>query len=243
MLLEVRNLTKRYGGLAAVHELSFDVAEGEVLGLIGPNGAGKTTTFNMLSGFVKPTTGTVVFDGRSIAGMTGHAICSLGITRTFQVVQPFPEMTTLENVMVGAFIRTPDARAARRLAMETLERIGLAQKADTSAHDLTLLDLKRLEIGRALATQPRLLLLDEVAAGLKAAEIDDVLDMLRSVNAAGVTIVLVEHVMRVVAGLAQRIVVLDFGRKIAEGTFAQISEDPAVLDAYLGADTDEDEGD
>lgn len=242
MLLEVHGLTKRYGGLAAVNDLSFDVAPGEVLGLIGPNGAGKTTTFNMLSGAVRPTSGTIVFDGQPLTGMSGHAICQRGITRTFQVVQPFSDMTTLENVMVGAFIRTTDARAARRLATDTLDRIGLGPKADTTAQNLTLLDLKRLEIGRALATQPRLLLLDEVAAGLKPAEIDNVLDMLRGVNASGVTIVLVEHVMRVVAGLAQRIVVLDFGRKIAGGTFAQISEDPAVLAAYLGA-VDEDDDD
>lgn len=235
-LLEVRNLTKRFGGLAAVNDLSFTIDAGETLGLIGPNGAGKTTTFNVLSGFASPTSGTITFDGSVVNGLAPHRMCALGLARTFQVVQPFAELTAVENVMIGAFVRAADPSEARSSAADIVQRIGLSHKRTALARDLTLLELKRLEIGRALATRPRLLLLDEVAAGLKPAEIDEVLDLLREVNRGGVAIVLVEHVMRVVAGLAQRIIVLDFGKKIAEGSFEQISADPVVLDAYLGSD-------
>lgn len=235
-LLEVRNVTKRFGGLAAVDDLSFTLDASETLGLIGPNGAGKTTTFNVLSGFTPPTSGTVIFDGSVVSGLKPHQICAMGLARTFQVVQPFPELTTVENVMVGAFVRAADPSEARSTATDILQRIGLSHKQGAMAQDLTLLELKRLEIGRALATRPRLLLLDEVAAGLKPAEIDEVLDLLREINRGGVAVILVEHVMRVVHGLAQRIIVMDFGRRIAEGSFEEISADPVVLDAYLGSE-------
>lgn len=235
-LLEVRDLTKRFGGLTAVDHLSFDVDARQVVALIGPNGAGKTTTFNLVSGFQRPSSGTVNFQGRRTDGLAPHVLCRLGMTRTFQVVQPFPEATVLENVVIGALLRSHGVASGRELAHRVLQRTGLDKKENTMAGRLTLLDLKRLEIARALATEPRLLLLDEVAAGLKAREIDEVLDLLREVNSSGVSILLVEHVMDVIQGIAQKTIVLDFGRKIAEGTFQEISQDKAVLEAYLGVE-------
>jgi branched-chain amino acid transport system ATP-binding protein len=233
-LLEVNNLTKHFGGLTAVHDLSFRVEEGMIMGLIGPNGAGKTTTFNMISGFILPSEGTVKFEGRVLNGMKPHEICTLGLTRTFQIVQPFPEITALENVMIGAFSRYGNTSDARRKAMETLERVGLAHRADSLAKDLPLLALKRLEIAKALATEPKMLLLDEVAAGLNSVEVEEVLDLVKELNRDGITFLLVEHVMKVVMSLSDRIVVLNFGEKIAEGTPQEVSRDPQVLKAYLG---------
>ncbi len=233
-LLEVSNLTKRFGGLTAVRDLSFSVDEGMIMGLIGPNGAGKTTTFNMISGFILPSEGTVQFDGRVLNGMKPHEICALGLARTFQIVQPFPEITALENVMIGAFVRYSNTYDARKKAMETLERVGLASRANSLAKDLPLLALKRLEIAKALATEPKMLLLDEVAAGLNAVEVEEVLDLVKELNRDGITFLLVEHVMKVVMSLSDRIVVLNFGEKIAEGTPQEVSRDPQVLKAYLG---------
>ncbi len=233
-LLEVSNLTKYFGGLAAVRDLSFQVDEGMIMGLIGPNGAGKTTTFNMISGFILPTSGTVRFKGRTLNGMKPHEICAFGLARTFQIVQPFPEITALENVMVGAFVHHHNTVDARHKAEEVLERVGMAHRAGTLARDLPLLELKRLEIARALATEPQMLLLDEVAAGLNAVEVREVLDLVKDLNKDGITFLLVEHVMKVVMSLSHRIVVLDFGEKIAEGTPQEVSRDPRVLKAYLG---------
>ncbi len=233
-LLRVENLSKQFGGLMAVHNLSFEVQEGEILGLIGPNGAGKTTTFNLLSGFLAPTTGAIYFNGRRIDGRKPHEICALGLTRTFQIVQPFPDITVLENALIGAFFRYPSPRAAERKAREVLEQVGLAHKANTLGKNLTLLELKWLEIAKALATEPRMLLLDEVAAGLNPVEIEEVLTLVRRLNGEGITLLLVEHVMQVIMNLSHRIVVLNFGEKIAEGTPDQISRDPRVLEAYLG---------
>jgi branched-chain amino acid transport system ATP-binding protein len=233
-LLQVTGLSRRYGGLVAVDDLSFHVDEGEIVGLIGPNGAGKTTTFNLLSGAVRPTRGSIRFRDTEIAGLKSHAICKLGMTRTFQVVQPFPDMTALENVMVGAFVRHSSRTAAEGKAHESLVLVEMDGKADTLGRDLTLMELKKLEIGKALATEPKLLLLDEVASGLNPVEIDGILALVRRLRDSGITLLVVEHVMKVIMSLSDRIVVLNFGSKIAEGTPKEISANHAVLDAYLG---------
>jgi len=233
-LLEVSHLTRHFGGLTAVQDLSFSIAPGEIVGLIGPNGAGKTTTFNLLSGFITPSAGDIVFSGSKLNGLKPHQVCHLGLTRTFQIVQPFPDMTVLENVMVGAYTRHARSAQARQKAEQMLERVGLGHKAETLGRELTLVELKRLEIGKALATEPRLLLLDEVAAGLNTVEIEDVLTLVRQLNQEGVTLLIVEHLMKVIMSLSHRIVVLDFGQKIAEGAPEEISRNPAVLEAYLG---------
>lgn len=233
-LLRVERLTKHFGGLVAVDNLSFAVEQGEIVGLIGPNGAGKTTTFSLISGFLRPTAGEIFFEGIPLHGRKPHEICALGLTRTFQVVQPFPDITVLENVLVGAFARHAGTAAAERRAMAVLERVGLAHKAYYPARELTLLELKRLEVGKALATEPRLLLLDEVAAGLNPVEIQEMLKLVRELNAEGITFLLVEHVMQFIMQVCRRIIVLNFGQKIAEGTPEEISRYPKVLEAYLG---------
>jgi len=233
-MLVVSNLRRDFDGLTAVQDLSFSVEPGEIVGLIGPNGAGKTTTFAMLAGFLTPTSGEVLFQGKRINEMKPHQVCKLGLTRTFQIVQPFPDMTALENIMVGAYVRHPNTTDAKRKAMEVLERVNLSNKADTLGKNLTLIELKRLEIGKALATEPSLLLLDEVAAGLKDAEVDNILVLVRQLNKEGITFLIVEHLMKVIMNLSHRVIVLDFGQMIAQGTPQQISKNPAVLAAYLG---------
>ena len=233
-MLEVRGLTRRFGGLIAVNDLSFDVNEGEMIGLIGPNGSGKTTTFSMLSGALKPSTGTITFNGERIEGLKANKVCRKGLARTFQVVQPFPDITATENVMIGAFVNVGGARQAEVTAREMLERVGLTAKADTLAKELTLLQLKRLEIAKALATEPKLLLLDEVAAGLTSTEVDVMLQLIRQLNSEGITCIIVEHVMRFVMNLSQRCIVIDFGSQIAEGTPEEVLNNPAVHAAYLG---------
>ncbi len=233
-LLEVSHLTRRFGGIAAVQDVSFSIAEGEIVGLIGPNGAGKTTTFSLLSGALPPTSGEIRFMGKPINGLKSHQVCRLGLTRTFQIVQPFPDLTVLENVMVGAYMRHPEPEQARQKSQAIVEQVGLSHKATVLGRDLTLLELKRLEIGKALATEPRLLLLDEVAAGLNSIEVEVVLSLVRHLNQNGITLLIVEHLMKVIMSLSHRIVVLDFGKKIAEGTPEEIGHNPAVLEAYLG---------
>jgi len=233
-LLEVRVIGKRFGGLQAVRDLSFEMARGEVLGLIGPNGAGKTTVFNLLSGFLAPDAGEVRLDGRSLAGLKPHAVCQLGLVRTFQIVRPFPHLSVLDNVRVGALARRPQMAGARERARAVIERVGLGAKAAHPAAGLTLSERKRLELARALATEPTLLLLDEVMAGLNPTEIEAIVGLVRSINASGISILLIEHNMRAVMTLSGRIVVLSFGEKIVEGPPAAVANHPRVIEAYLG---------
>ncbi len=233
-LLEVRGIGKRFGGLHAVRDLSFDMARGEVLGLIGPNGAGKTTVFHLLSGFLAPDGGDVRFDGRSLAGLKPHAICRLGLARTFQIVRPFPHLSVWENVRVGALARRPQMAEARRRAEAVIDQVGLGAKADQPAGGLTLAERKRLELARALATEPTLLLLDEVMAGLNPTEIEAIVALIQRIHASGISILLIEHNMRAVMSLSHRIVVLSFGEKIVEGPPAAIANHPRVIEAYLG---------
>lgn len=233
-LLQVRGLSKRFGGLQAVADLTFTMEEGEVLGLIGPNGAGKTTAFNLISGFLVPDSGEIGFKGRSLLGLRPHQICHLGLTRTFQLVRPFPHLSVLENVRVGAFARTASAREAEAKARQVLHEVGLEAKSAVPAAELTLAERKRLELARALATDPTLLLLDEVMAGLNATETERIVDLVRGINARGVSILLIEHVMRAVMSLSHRIVVLNYGQLIAQGSAAQVASDRRVIEAYLG---------
>jgi len=233
-LLVARGLSKRFGGLRAVAGLDLAVAPGEMLGLIGPNGAGKTTVFNLLSGFLTADAGDVRFNGRSIVGLAPHAICRLGLARTFQIVRPFPRMTVLENVRVGALARHPRAPEALAQARDVVARVGLAARERVAAAALTLAERKRLELARALATEPSLLLLDEVMAGLNPTEIETIIQLIRGIHESGVSILLIEHNMRAVMALSHRIVVLSFGERIAEGTPAEIASHPKVVEAYLG---------
>jgi len=233
-LLEVRGLTKRFGGVQAVNRLDLTLAQGEVLGLIGPNGAGKTTAFNLLSGFLAPDAGEILFRGRSLRGLPPHTICQLGLARTFQIVRPFPRLSVLDNVMVGALARHPAAARARASARAVVERVGLGAKAAQPAAGLTLAERKRLELARALATEPRLLLLDEVMAGLNPTEIATIVALVGDIHRGGVSILLIEHNMRAVMTLSHRIVVLNFGEQVAAGPPAAIANHPRVVEAYLG---------
>ena len=233
--LVIRGLSKRFGGLRAVQEVSFTVKENETVALIGPNGAGKTTSFNLITGFHRPDAGSVLAYGREIVGLKPHDICAHGLARTFQVAKPFGAMTVLDNVMTGAFLRDKNTAAARDKAREAIEFVGLSAREQTAAKDLTTIDQRRLEMARALATEPRLLLLDEVMAGLNPAEIDQAVALVGKLSQRGLTIVIVEHVMRAIMAVARHIVVLDHGQKIAEGAPKEIVENPEVIRAYLGS--------
>jgi branched-chain amino acid transport system ATP-binding protein len=233
--LELAGVGKSFRGLRAVHDVDFVVPAGAINALIGPNGAGKTTIFNMIAGVFVPDAGTVTLDGRQISGLRPDRVCSAGVGRTFQIVKPFKGLSVLENVTVGALHRRPDLADARESASAILTRLGLYDRRHQMAESLTLPDRKRLEVARALATEPSLLLLDEVMAGLRPTEVDVMVTFLRELNAAsGITILLIEHVMRAVMALAAHVVVVSYGEKIAEGTPAEISRHQAVLDVYLG---------
>lgn len=234
-LLEVRGLNKRFGGLRAVQDFDFEVQEGEILALIGPNGAGKTTIFHLITGFHAPDSGRILFRGEDLAGRKPYDVCLKGISRTFQVARPFGQMTVLANVMTGAFCRHPGREAAERRAREILRLVGLTDKADVLARDLTTIDQRRLEVARALATEPALVLLDETMAGLNPSEADVAVALVRRLRAEGLTVIIVEHVMRAILAVADRIVVLDHGQKIAEDSPQEALDDARVIEAYLGA--------
>ena len=233
--LVIKGLNKRFGGLRAEQDVSFTVKENETVALIGPNGAGKTTSFHLITGFHKADSGSVLAFGKEIVGLKPHDVCALGLARTFQVAKPFGAMTVLANVMTGAFLRDRHIAVARDKAREAIDFVGLSARQNTAAKDLTTIDQRRLEMARALATEPRLLLLDEVMAGLNPAEIDQAVALVGKLSARGLTIVIVEHVMRAIMAVARHIVVLDHGQKIAEGSPKEIVENPEVIRAYLGS--------
>ena len=234
-LLEVRAISKRFRGLQAVDAVSFSVPRGGIVALIGPNGAGKTTTFNLIAGVMAPDSGSVRLDGADITGLRPDQACHAGIGRTFQLVRPFGGLSVMQNVMVGALKATRDMREARRQSQAIIERLGLADKPEVAAKSLTLADRKRLETARALATRPKILLLDEVMAGLRPTEIDQMVQTFAALGReTGIAILLTEHVMRAVMALSHHIVVLHHGQKICEGTPEQVASDPQVLECYLG---------
>ena len=235
-LLSVTGVSKRFRGLVAVDRADFDVARGQIFAVIGPNGAGKTTLFSMIAGALKPDQGDISFSGERIDGLRPDEICRRGIARTFQIVRPFPALTVEDNVMIGALLRTSDTARARATAHEVMRRLDLFGIRARIAKSLTLPDRKRLEVARALATAPQLLLLDEVMAGLRPTETDRIVAILRELNAQGLTILLIEHVMRAVMALADRVLVLHHGARIALGSPAEVVREPAVISSYLGAE-------
>lgn len=233
-LLVVDNLGKRFGGLTANEGISFSLGAGQIVGLIGPNGAGKTTLFNCIAGFYAPSEGRIIFNGRDATGRHSAQMAHLGIARTFQIVRSFGSMSVLENVMVGAMLHTKRVSAARQKAIDALEFCGLGARADIAAANLTVAEQRRLEVARALATDPKLLLLDETMAGLTPSEVQDAVRLVKDIQARGIACLIVEHVMEGIMPIADHMIVLDYGRKIAEGTPEEISRNPAVLAAYLG---------
>jgi branched-chain amino acid transport system ATP-binding protein len=241
-ILVGESVSKHFGGLKAIDEVDFELQEGEILGLIGPNGAGKTTLFSVAAGSVPPTAGRVVLDGRKVSGRSAYGSVHLGICRTHQIVRPFARLTVLENVLVGHYYGRPEQPGPgdpRGIAMEILDFIGLGGRAEYLPGQLTLAGRKRLEVARALATGPRVLLLDEVIAGLNPVETTAMVELIRQIRGRGVSIVMIEHVMHALMNLSDRVVVLDHGRKIVEGTPSEVAADPRVITAYLGADDDD----
>jgi len=234
IILEVRDLSRSFGGLKAVDRVSFAVREGEVLGIIGPNGAGKTTVFNLLNGFLVPDSGQILLDGKDMVGRKPHELCAAGVGRTFQIMRPFARMAVAENVMVGAYALTPDHAEAKRLAANAITRVGLLDSADRIAGELTTVELRLMELARALAGKPRILLLDETLAGLGHAEAEAVIGVVRKLAAEGITIVIIEHTMQAMVRLADRFVVLDHGAVLVDGPPQSVIKDPRVIEAYLG---------
>jgi len=235
VILRTRRVTKYFGGLAAIKDVDLEVRRGEIFGLIGPNGAGKTTLFNLISGALRPDSGTIEFRGQGYAAIRRPSqVCQLGIGRTFQVVKPFGNLTVLENVMIGVFSKVKGADRARQEAFEVLDRMGMGAKKGMLAKSLTLPDRKRLEFARALATRPELLLLDEVMAGLTPHEVDETLSLIRKIREGGVTLFVVEHVMHAIMTLSDRVAILHHGEKIMEGNPQEVARDERVIKAYLG---------
>ena len=233
-LLQVKKVSRFFGGLAAVKDVSFDINKGEIVGLIGPNGAGKTTLFNVVNGFYPPSRGEVLFQGRRISGLKPHQICKRGMARTFQVVKPLQRMSVLDNVIASAYLRATDRKQAHESALDILQFTGLADDRNVISKGLPLGKRKRLEIARALATQPELLLLDESFAGLNPAELDESIGIIGKIKDKGITIMIIEHHMKVIMAISDRIVVLSYGEKLAEGTPQEIGRNPQGIEAYLG---------
>lgn len=234
MIIQVKDVSKHFGGLKAVNKVNFDVNSQEIVGIIGPNGAGKTTLFNLISGSLPVTSGSVLFKGDNITSQKPYVICKKGIGRTYQVVKPFGNISVLENVMVGAFNKVKNAKEAKAYSLEILSRVGLYKKKNLVGNSLTIADKKRLEVAKALATQPEVLLLDEVMAGLNPTEVKEMLPIIKSLRESGTTILLIEHIMEVVMNVCDRIVVIHHGEKIAEGTPDEIANNNEVITAYLG---------
>ncbi len=235
-LLEIKNLVKTFGGLKAVNNVSFNVEKGEIFGLIGPNGSGKTTTFNCINQYFPITSGDIVFKGKSLKGLKTHQICHLGIGRTFQIVKPLARMSVLENVTASAFCRVNTIKEAKEQALEILDFANLINDKEKQAKSLPIGGRKRLEIARALATKPELLLLDETAAGLNPGELDEAIDLIKRIRQSGITILIIEHIMKLIMTISDRIHCINFGKTIAQGKPEEVARNREVIEAYLGGD-------